>query len=56
VLNAILRRIDAIEDKMQPLQPLQDQVAILEATIQEHATQQQALDVAVTKVTDVQSA
>jgi hypothetical protein len=55
-LNTILRRLDAIEVKMQPLQPLQDQVAALEATMQEHATQQQALDATISKVADAQSA
>jgi hypothetical protein len=35
--NAILRRLDAIEVTMQPLQPLQEKVAVLEATVQEHA-------------------
>jgi hypothetical protein len=37
-LNAILCRLDTIELKMEPLQPLQDQVAILETAVQDQAT------------------
>jgi hypothetical protein len=39
-------RLDAIELKMEPLQPLQDQVVMLETVVQEQAAQQHELDVA----------
>jgi hypothetical protein len=55
-LNDILRGLDAIEEKMQPLQPLQDQVVVLKATVQEHVAQHQTLDATVAKVADAQSA
>jgi hypothetical protein len=51
-LNAILRRLDTIEVKMEPLEPLQDQVAMLETAVQEHAAQQQELDAAVTRLAE----
>jgi hypothetical protein len=34
-LNAILCHLDAIEVKMEPLQPLQDQVTALETAVQD---------------------
>jgi hypothetical protein len=55
-LNAILRRLDAIELKMEPLQPLQDQVATLETAVQDQATQQQQLDATVNRLAKAQSA
>jgi uncharacterized protein YoxC len=54
-LNAILRRLDAIELKMEPLQPLQDQVATLETAVQDQATQQQQLDATVNRLAKAQS-
>jgi hypothetical protein len=54
-LNAILRRLDAIELKMEPLQPLQDQVATLETAVQDQATQQQQLDATVNWLAKAQS-
>jgi cell division FtsZ-interacting protein ZapD len=55
-LNAILRCLDAIELKMEPLQPLQDQVATLETAVQDQAAQQQELDAAVNHLAGVHGA
>jgi hypothetical protein len=55
-LNAILRCLDAIKLKMEPLQLLQDQVAILETAVQDQAVQQQELDSTVNKLAEAQNA
>jgi cell division FtsZ-interacting protein ZapD len=55
-LNAILHCLDAIELKMEPLQPLQDQVATLETVVQHQAAQQQELDAAVHRLAEAQGA
>jgi hypothetical protein len=38
-LNAILHRLDVIKQKIEPLQPLQDQVTILETAVEDQAAQ-----------------
>jgi hypothetical protein len=43
-LNAILRHLDTIEVKMEPLQPLQGQVMALETAVQDQAAHQLELD------------
>jgi hypothetical protein len=55
-LNAILCRLDAIELKMEPLQPLQDQVATLETAMQDQVAHQQELDAVVIRLAEAQSA
>jgi hypothetical protein len=55
-LNAILCRLDAIELKMEPLQPLQDQVATLETVMQDQVAHQQELDAVVIRLAEAQSA
>jgi hypothetical protein len=52
-LNTILRRLDAIEVKMEPLQ---DQVAALETVVQDQATHQLELDGEVHRLAEAQSA
>jgi uncharacterized protein YoxC len=54
--NTILRCLDAIEVKMEPLQPLQDQVAALETVVQDQATHQLELDGEVHRLAEAQSA
>jgi hypothetical protein len=49
MLNAILHHLGTIDVKMEPLQPLQDQVATLETTVQEQAARQQELDATTTR-------
>jgi hypothetical protein len=55
-LNAILCRLDAIELKMEPLQPLQDQVSTLETAMQDQVAHQQELDAVVIRLAEAQSA
>jgi cell division protein FtsL len=54
-LNAILCHLNAIELKMEPMQPHQDEVTILETTVQDHAIQQEELDSTVNKLSKAQS-
>jgi hypothetical protein len=55
-IDAILRRLNAIKLKMEPLQPLQDQVAILETAVQDQAAQQHELDSTVNRLVEAQNA
>jgi hypothetical protein len=52
-LNAILHCLDAIEVKMEPLQ---DQVTVLESAVRDHAAHQLELDGEVHRLVEAQSA
>jgi hypothetical protein len=45
-----MKRLDAIENKMQPRQPLQDKVAGLAEIVRDHAEQQRAVHTIVERV------
>jgi hypothetical protein len=49
-LKAIMKRLDTIENKMQPRQPLQDKVAGLKEIVRDHTEQQRAVHTIVERV------